>query len=159
MEHVVVERQDRGVHRHDPNAYLAVLPDLRESLPAGARAFACDPGHYDFQAPRCVKDLKLAALPPALPAASAGFELRLLCCRGEQEHGLTLRYTGVSEVDVTTDDGGPLDLGDVNSLRLDEILPHPAGCTHELRFTTATIRVTCADLVADWDPDPAPGAD
>ncbi|MDX2848757.1 hypothetical protein PV342_09835 [Streptomyces sp. PA03-3a] len=95
--------------------------------------------------------------PPARPAASAGFGLRLLCCRGEQEHGLTLRCTGVSGVDVTTDDGGPFDLGGVNGLRLDEILPHPAGCAHEPRFTAATIRVTCAHPVADWDPDP--GAD
>ncbi|MGI5248655.1 hypothetical protein [Actinacidiphila glaucinigra] len=63
----------------------------------------------------------------------------------------------MSGVDVTTDDGGPFDLGDVNGLRLDEILPHPAGCAHEPRFTAATIRVTCAHPVADWDPDP--GAD
>ncbi|MEU1541099.1 hypothetical protein ABZ461_23870 [Actinacidiphila glaucinigra] len=63
----------------------------------------------------------------------------------------------MSEVDVTTDDGGPFDLGDVNGLRLDEILPHPAGCTPGPRLTAATIRVTCADLVAHWHSDP--GAD
>lgn len=88
--------------------------------------------------------------PPVRPAASAGFD-SASCAAGASGS------TGVSEVDVTTDGGGPFGLGDLNGLRLDEILPHPAGCTHGLRFTAATIRVTCADLVADWDPDP--GAD
>ncbi|MYX37984.1 MULTISPECIES: hypothetical protein [Streptomycetaceae] len=64
----------------------------------------------------------------------------------------------MSEVDVTTDDGGPFDLGDVNSLRLDEILPHPGGLYTRAPFHRGDDPGDlCADLVADWDPDP--GAD
>ncbi|MCD0485338.1 hypothetical protein LO771_23855 [Streptacidiphilus sp. ASG 303] len=155
MKYVVVERQGRGSFWHDPSAYLAALPDLRTSLPAGAQAFACDSDHYEFSSPRCVKDLKLGALPPTR-FPSPGFEMRLLCCRGVSEHGLTLRYTKVAQMDVVTDDGEPFALSDYNSLRLDEILPHEIGCSHELRFTAATIRIVCADLTAHWDPLPQP---
>lgn len=55
---------------------------------------------------------------------------------------------------VTTDDGGPFELTDFNSLRLDEILPHEKGCSHELRFTQGTVRIVCTDLEAIWDPAP-----
>ncbi|MFF4650404.1 hypothetical protein [Streptomyces sp. NPDC001380] len=102
-----------------------------------------------------MKDLKLGALPPTR-VPSSGFEMRLLCCREAGEQGLTLRYTKVTQVDVVADDGEPFVLSDYNSLRLDEILPHETGCSHELRFTTATIRIVCADLTAHWDPLPQP---
>ncbi|WP_225796343.1 hypothetical protein [Streptomyces aculeolatus] len=155
MRYVVVEQRDRGVFWHDPSAYLAALPHIAEDLPAGARAHASDPGHYDFYAERCVKDLKLTALPPTSPTPSA-FDLRLLCCRGEDEHGLTLRYSGVTEASVAADDGGPFELTDFNSLRLDEVLPHEQGCSHELRFTLGTLHIVCADFEAIWDPAPLP---
>ncbi|MGX1271164.1 hypothetical protein RKD18_004358 [Streptomyces phaeoluteigriseus] len=33
---------------------------------------------------------------------------------------------------------------------LDEILPHPAGCTHELVCRPGTLVVVCRDLEAEW---------
>ncbi|TQK45049.1 hypothetical protein FBY35_6590 [Streptomyces sp. SLBN-118] len=46
----------------DPSAYLAELPKIREALPAGAREFAFDAGHYSMRSNRCVKDLELAGI-------------------------------------------------------------------------------------------------
>lgn len=65
---------------------------------------------------------------------------------------LTIRYSGVRSVEVADDDGGPIELSDSNTVRLDEVLPHEAGCSHELRLTTGTVRIVCADLTAEWVP-------
>ncbi|MGW6981868.1 hypothetical protein ACWGE1_20895 [Streptomyces sp. NPDC054932] len=150
MKYVVVEQQGRGAYWHDPSAYLAKLPELAPALPPGARAFASDPEHYDFSASRCVKDLR----PLALPAAG-DFQERCeihFTWSGGQDEVLTIRYSGVGHVEITADDGGAVELSDFNSVRLDEVLPHEAGCTHELRLTTGTVRIVCADLMAEWAP-------
>ncbi|MFG2482899.1 hypothetical protein ACGFSI_09070 [Streptomyces virginiae] len=152
MKYVVVEQQGRGTYWHNPRAYLAALPEVAPALPPGARAFATDPEHYDFSAARCVKDLRPLALPPA-DAAPERFEIRF-AWSGGQEEVLAIRYSGVSGVEITDDDGGDVELSDHNSVRLDEVLPHEAGCSHELRLTSATVRILCADLVAEWTSDP-----
>ena len=46
--------------------------------------------------------------------------------------------------------GPAIELSDFSSVRLDEVLPDEAGCSHELRLTTATVRILCADLRAEW---------
>jgi hypothetical protein len=33
---------------------------------------------------------------------------------------------------------------------LDEILPHPDGCSHEIAFRPGTVMVVCRDLTATW---------
>ena len=44
MEHVIVRRDpDQGGYWVDPRPHLAVLPDIAEQLPPGARALAQDP--------------------------------------------------------------------------------------------------------------------
>ncbi|MFE0626190.1 hypothetical protein ACFW3D_04390 [Streptomyces sp. NPDC058864] len=80
MDHVVVERQGSGGYRHGPTPYLAVQPELGRSLPPGARAFGRDPEHYDFHAPRCVKDLKPTVLPPALDGLGRLLEPYVVDC-------------------------------------------------------------------------------
>jgi hypothetical protein len=148
LQYVVVERTDRGTYWHDPEPYLEALPQLEARLPIGARAFATDPDHYDFTAVRCVKDLRLVEVPSAVDS-----RLSLRFERGPRlGYGATIDYIGVTSFDVMTEDGGRFDLSDFNSLRLDEPLPHPAGCTHELAFTTARMLITCADLTVRWDP-------
>ncbi|MCX4962701.1 hypothetical protein [Streptomyces virginiae] len=152
MKFVVVEQQGPGTYWHSPHAYLAALPEIAPALPPGARAFATDPEHYDFSAPRCVKDLRPLALPPADDAPER-FEIRF-AWSGGQDEVLTIRYSGVGRVEITADDGGDVELSDHNSVRLDEVLPDEAGCSHELRLTSATVRILCADLVAEWASDP-----
>lgn len=156
MKYVVVEQQGRGSYWHDPSPYLAKLPELLPALPPGARAFAADPQHYDIAAPRCVKDLRPRAIPQ-----QAGVDGELVLrfgWGGLPDHDvLTIHYTGVTGVELTDDDGEPIESADLielsgyNSLRLDEILPHGSGgCSHELRLTLATVRIVCADLTAQW---------
>ncbi|MGW7466678.1 hypothetical protein ACWGJT_18725 [Streptomyces xantholiticus] len=148
MKYAVVEQQGQGTVWHDPSPYVSKLPELLPALPSGARAFASHPEHYDFSAPRCIKDLR----PQALPAAAdplGQYELHF-AWSGCEEDALTIRYTGVKSVQITADDGGPIELSDFNSVRLDEVLPDDAGCSHELKLTTATVRIVCADLRAEW---------
>ncbi|WP_327718061.1 hypothetical protein OG381_23645 [Streptomyces sp. NBC_00490] len=150
MKYAVVEQRGQGTYWHDPSPYVAKLSEILPKLPPGARSFASHPEHYDFSAPRCVKDLRPQELPSA--ADDLGhYELRF-AWSGCESDVLTIRYKGVSSVHITSDDGGPVELSDYNSVRLDEVLPHEAGCSHELRLTTGTVRVECADLTASWAP-------
>ncbi|MFF0855017.1 hypothetical protein ACWDU8_21910 [Streptomyces sp. NPDC003388] len=41
---------------------------------------------------------------------------------------------------------------------LDEMLPAPAGCTHEPARRPGTLVVACRDLVAEWVPADCPDA-
>ncbi|MEU5769085.1 hypothetical protein [Streptomyces asoensis] len=150
MKYAVVEEQGRGTYWHDPRPYVAKLPEILPALPPGARAFASHPEHYDFSARRCVKDLKPQGLPSAADAMDR-YELRFTR-PGCGDDVLVIRYTGVDSVRITSDDGGAVDLSDYNTVRLDEVLPHGTGCSHELRLTTATVRIECEDLTASWSP-------
>ncbi|WP_198035152.1 hypothetical protein [Streptacidiphilus rugosus] len=150
MRYVVVEWQDRGTLVHDPSAYLAALPSLQDALPPGARAHACDPQHYDFSAARCVKDLRLTAVPPT-DGVPASLTVRFEPNPWKHAEGLTIRYRGVASVRVDTDGGEHFDVADANSLRLDEVLPHQVGCSHELRFVEGTVRILCEDFEACWE--------
>ncbi|WP_280445469.1 hypothetical protein [Nocardia brasiliensis] len=126
-----------------PAPYLRRLPELAVELPTGARAFATDPEHYDFYGKRCVKDLKFLEI----RGTDTGLELRLRHNCWKHDEDLTIRYTAPTHRVVTLGDPGRTGF---HELILDEILPHPDGCTHELVFHTGTIMVTCADLAADW---------
>ncbi|MER5689569.1 hypothetical protein [Streptomyces sp. NPDC002205] len=150
MKYAVVEEQGQGTYWHDPSPYVAKLPELLPALPPGARAFASHPEHYDFSASRCVKDLRPWALPPIADPPEQ-YEIRFTW-PGCRDDVLTIRYSGVRSVEVADDDGGPIELSDFNTVRLDEVLPHEAGCSHELRLTTGTVRIVCADLTAEWVP-------
>lgn len=148
MEYVVVEWQGKGNLWHDPSPYLAELPRLRELLPPGARAFACDDAHYDFGSLRCVKDLKFGHL-RLVDDADLSVEIRFEPNPWKHEGGLTIRYRGVSDVRVEAADGEPK--WRLSGLRLDEILPTAQGCTHEMAFIPGSIKVVCVDLEALWD--------
>lgn len=129
----------------DPNPYLERLPEIAEALPAGARAFATDPDHYDFMGKRCVKDLELARV-----EGPSGGDL-VLCFRHncwKHEEDLIIRYRGVTAFTVEAAEGEePADLG---PLILDEVLPHEGGCTHEFAFIAGTLCIACCDLEATW---------
>lgn len=148
MEYVVVQWKGRCVLSHDPAPYLAELPRLRELLPPGARAFACDAAHYDFYSVRCVKDLKFGHL-RLVDDTHLSLEIRFEPNPWKHEAGLTIRYRGVFDVRVEAANGDPG--WRLAGLRLDEILPHERGCTHELAFIHGCIKVGCVDLEASWD--------
>ncbi|MCW8377232.1 hypothetical protein [Streptomyces justiciae] len=137
----------------DPRPYLARLPELAESLPPGARAFATDPGHYDFSGKRCVKDLK----PLQVRRTGDGeIEIRFGHNCWKHDEDLLVRYMGVSRFQVDV-----LDVCDVAALGdviLDEVLPYEGGCTHEVACRPGTLVVACRDLVAEWVPADCPDA-
>ena len=125
----------------DPGPYLERLPVLGGRLPPGARGFATDPDHYDFSGRRCVKDL--------LPREAR--RIGHNCWKHDED--LVVRYSGVSRVQADVLDVWAPDvraLGELGEVVLDEILPHPAGCTHELACRPGTLIVVCRDLEAEW---------
>jgi hypothetical protein len=148
VKHVVVEARDHG-NFCDPTGYLDLLPAFAEDLPAGARAFATDPGHYDFFGQRCVKDLQPDAVSQGETAGEPWLELRFRHNCWKHEEDLTIRYSGVRDVfpasacHLPTWDGR-------NSVTLDEILPHDQGCSHEIRFLDGFLTVVSKDLTATW---------
>ncbi|WP_055550109.1 hypothetical protein [Streptomyces sp. NBRC 110028] len=134
--------------RVDPTAYLAELPRLRAALPPGAWAFASDEEHYRFgTGARCVKDLGLAGVD--IPGRKGG-GLTLTFEPSEWKHdtGLRIRYAGVRHFSI--DYAHAIDWMETDTVLLDEILPHDAGCSHEIALTDAVIIVHCRDLEAVW---------
>ncbi|MBB4920166.1 hypothetical protein [Streptosporangium saharense] len=135
----------------DPSTYLKRLPDFAEELPPGARAFATDPLHYDFYGPRCMKDLALERI--SFTGNTVELAFRHNCWKHQED--LTIHYEGVSDIKL---DSAALP----NVVILDEILPHPHGCTHEIALRPGTIILTCQDLTVTWTEthcpeDPASG--
>ncbi|MFJ9865356.1 hypothetical protein [Streptomyces sp. NPDC101165] len=135
----------------DPRPYLDRLPALAAALPPGARAFATDPGHYDFGGKRCVKDLR----PERVRRTGDGdVEIRFRHNCFQHDEDLLVRYTGVSR--FQSDVLGVCDPASLGDVILDEILPHPGGCTHELACRPGTLVVACRDLEAEWVPADCP---
>ncbi|MEY9860045.1 hypothetical protein ABH935_005681 [Catenulispora sp. GAS73] len=131
-------------------AYLAALPQLAEELPPGARAFATDPAHYDFYSRRCVKDLALGPITHEIEFEAVDVQIILKSSGLKHDEWLVLRYADVSNLalDVappSTEYGARFE-----SLALDEIVPHPYGCAHEIAFWDSSVRVVCRDLTAEW---------
>lgn len=137
----------------DPRPYLERLPEFARSLPPGARAFATDPGHYAFAGPRCVKDLR-----PLEVRRLAEDEVELHfghnCWKHDED--LLVRYSGVSRFQVDVLDA--CDVAGLGEVILDEVLPHPDGCTHEVACRPGTLLVVCRDLTASWLPVDCPEA-
>jgi hypothetical protein len=140
----------------DPEPYLCKLPELQDQLPAGARAFATDPDHYDFASVRCVKDLRFEHLLMRESGnAELGIEIALAPNQFKHSTGLVIRYEGVVSFAVDVD---PIpesrriwpDSRRLGDLQLDEVLPHESGCTHEVKMTGGIVIVICRDLIAEW---------
>ena len=148
MKYIKVDwSDDTGGYVLDAGAYLEQLPRLRDALPPGAREFAQAAGHYAFGSLRCVKDLELVET--VLPA-TGNAELTISFAPNPWKHeaGLTIRYKGVNSVRIDYEHS--IDWMAKETLLLDELLPDPAGCRHELRLTDSTIVVESEDLTAMW---------
>ncbi|GAA2974854.1 hypothetical protein [Actinokineospora diospyrosa] len=144
-----------------PGAYLAALGEIAPALPEDARAFATDPDHYDFSSIRCVSDLKFTRLAVFETGyGKSGASLWLAPNPFKHDDGLYLRYHDIIAVEVDTPRDPKLRkiwpiTPRLHDLKLDEILPHPHGCTHELAFQAeSTVTITCADLTATWTLNP-----
>ncbi|GIH77005.1 hypothetical protein [Planobispora longispora] len=132
-----------------PLTYLERLPEFADALPAGARVFATDPLHYDFYGPRCVKDLKLEQISFGGTGGEHFMELAFRHNCWKHEEDLVIRYEGVS--DYRLDIAAPSGIEPRSVVILDEILPHPDGCSHEIALRPGTVMVVCRDLTATWE--------
>ncbi|MER5525054.1 hypothetical protein ABT075_10685 [Streptomyces sp. NPDC002677] len=142
---VFVDGEGVGPVRIDAGPYLVRLPEFAGELPPGARAFATDPDHYDFGGHRCVKDLRPLEMRRTAPD---DIEIRFGHNCFKHDEDLVVRYSGVSR--FQTDVLGACDLTSLGEVILDEILPYPGGCTHELACRPGILVVACRDLVAEW---------
>lgn len=154
VRYVQVEATGTG-YAFDPNPYLDHLELMRDELPAGARAFATDPDHYNVRSERCVKDLKLVTLTVADASGQLSVQVRFQFNEVAPEV-LEIGYRDVLSIDVSVSDSGPhryppdAQTRRLSDVQLDEILPHPWGCAHEIQFIKGTITVIAADLEAGW---------
>jgi hypothetical protein len=128
-----------------PQEYLDRLPELRVELPEGAAAYAAEPGHYDFSSTRCVHDLKLDQILSGEVGDDDWMQLGFRHNCWKHEEDLTIRYTGVTSFTLQTASDMPrvTRLGEVI---LDEVLPHPDGCAHEIACHTGSITIVCRAL-------------
>ncbi|QES40284.1 hypothetical protein DEJ49_04175 [Streptomyces venezuelae] len=140
--------------RTDARDYLAALPDFRDELPEGARAFASEAGHYDYSSERCIKDLELSdiCLPTATMGGPGTASISFRSNQWKHTVGLRIEYTGVTHFSV--DYEASIDWMEAITVLLDETLPHEDGIVHEIELTDATIKVRCADLKAVWGETP-----
>jgi hypothetical protein len=163
VRHVILH--DPGGDRWlDPRAYLAALPGLTEQLPPGARAFATEPGHYDFHSTHCVKDLQPTT---ARTGPDGALDLYFGHNCWKHDDDLTLRYTAVRAVSGpggadTGADALVRAWGKSATVTLDELLPADdglPGVRHEIGLladvsgrTELAVLITAADVVATWTP-------
>jgi hypothetical protein len=150
VKYIKVEWDDQ-LHGYqlDANTYIDEIPLLREKLPPGAWAFVSTEGHYSMRSNRCVKDLELAGV--SIPTGrESHLVLNFTANQWKHETGLQITYTGVSHFAINF--GHSIDWMQNETVLLDEILPHPSGCAHEIALTDASIVVRCKDLDAVWGP-------
>lgn len=156
MKYVRVEPlSDMYGYLHDPQKYLAELPNFLGDLPSGAAAFAASPGHYDFQDVQCIKDLTIGRLSFIDDGDQLSIEVYFEPNEWKHDDGLLIRYLDVYNFDVQVGERGQGHKR-FGSVQLDEILPHASGCSHELVLTGGSIIVVCSDLVAIWGVDSWP---
>jgi hypothetical protein len=148
VRYVSIERMPDGF-AIDPSAYVDQLSQLGELLPSGARAFARETGHYDFNSLRFIKNLKPQRLISGVADGRRWLELELRhnCWRHEED--LTVRYSGVRGLELNGETDN-LDVSRLGEVLLDEVLPHSQGCSHEVACLGGSLLVVCEDLTATW---------
>lgn len=141
-----------------PARYLERLPSLADGLPAGARAFATAPEHYDFHGKRCVKDLELQQI-RGVGSDDRQVEIRFRHNCWKHDEDLVIRYTDVHDFHAESAESAGNDGGaSLGTVILDEVLPHESGCSHEIAFWNGSLTVVCRDLVATWTEADCPDA-
>ena len=153
MEHVIVRWEPHsGGYWFDPRPYLEILPDIVDRLPPGARSYAEHPGHYRFDSDQCVKDLRFISL--AVDGETHRVVVNFAANPSKHTAGLALAYTSVQSIIVDREGADAIgwrDVGWIGTVMLDEVLPVGAGMSHEIKFTSGTIKIVASDVEARWD--------
>jgi hypothetical protein len=156
MKYVVAGRDNgAGFWDFDPAPYLSILNELAEMLPAGARAFALDPCHYDYRSEdRCTKDLRLESLSFGdLDSSHIFLELSYGAPPGTAGVSrLSISYREVRAVSLLSVDHGADDKHRLGHLLVDEIRPVDDCVEHEFLFWSGRLTISCLDLEAQWNP-------
>jgi len=152
IDSIVEDGRHKG-YSLDADPYLAVLPEILQYLPSGARAFASDRDHYNFFGRKCVKDLKLSRtlLIDARNHLSATFEFEPY--QFKHDLGLVIYYDGVIEMSVSATESEEATLPGAKRLgylQLDETLPHERGFSHEIQFTGGSLWIVARELSFEW---------
>lgn len=147
MKHVVVRRESRpGGYWLDPRPYLELLPEIIDALPPGARAFAKNVEHYEFNSGQCIKDLRFSSM--AVDDATRRVSVKFAPHPFKHATGLEITYTDVTSLSV--DREGADGIGWLGTLLLDKVLPVDEGVSHEVKLSCGSIRVISSDLEARW---------
>lgn len=96
-----------------------------------------------------MKDLKPATVTRGDTSGEAWLELGFRHNCWKHEEDLTIRYSDVETVFPLTSCAPPT-WDERNAVRLDEILPHEHGCSHEIHFLSGSLTVVSRDLTATW---------
>lgn len=134
----------------DPTEYLGILKGVAPRLPPGARAFATDAQHYDFYSPRCVKDLSVLSLECLDSGESVDVRLHLKANPSKHDADLLLDYFACAKVTLEVKPSRPLGHHRLGQVVLDELLPEPEGCRHEIAFTGGVLALVSRDVRARW---------
>ena len=158
MQLVQIEKREEGFPSNflNPQPYLEALPSFAPSLPRGAREFAEEGGHYDFSSSRCIKDLALGSL-VMRESGSGQLSLMISLIGNEWKHDadLIIEYRNLLKCSIGV---GALEIGRevwpdsrrLGDVQLDETLPVPNGCSHEIQFTGGSIFIESEDFTASW---------
>ena len=68
----------------------------------------------------------------------------------KHDEWLVIRYSDVSNLALNVAPPSMEHGARFESLALDEILPHPYGCSQEIAFWDSSVRVVGRDLTAEW---------
>jgi hypothetical protein len=131
----------------DPSAYKEELEYLLDQLPAGARKFASDPGHYSFSDSRCVKDLQLAKVRTPIRKSDT-LEIQFSPNQWKHDHGLEIKYFAVTRFEFHLK--RQADWMCDEAVLMDEVLPCDGGCSHEIELSDSRIYIESEDMVATW---------
>jgi hypothetical protein len=148
MKYVVASMGEMG-SVSDPTAYMERLPTFADELPGGARAYATAAGHYNYFGKRCVKDLALERVVFGDASGEIWLEIGFRHNCWKHDEDLAIRYWGVSSFALDSTAAAP-NWTRLGSVILDEVLPAPRGCSHEIACLAGSLTIICRDLTATW---------
>jgi hypothetical protein len=138
--------------------YPAYFESIKDKLPPNARDFAEAGWHYDFKSPKCPHDSWVETVVISEPADGEtkddrGLEIMVKLLGAFHDGLIELRYKGVYAYEMTgnSDESWPKIHRPHGDWLIDEIrLSEKGRVVHEIKFTQATWRIECEDIVYAW---------